>query len=513
MPDLFLSYNRDDSLAMGIIRDNLRKLGFNVWIDIEYLEPGTPQWKCAVEDAARKTDMMLVLCSPAAKQSKWVNIEITIAELARKTIIPIWVNGDDPLEAIPTSLLSGQRVDMRGRHPERGFSELVAWLARHFALDIPDYQFETSIGEIPVVQVINVTGHVEGDVITIGRDVEGDMNVAGGDIQQITSRKASPWAWIGGIGAALVIIGIIGLIAVLRGGSGTEPPASEEPVKTEVMVAVAETSEVTAAPTPFPTDEPARTPPTQTNQPTVEPTRSAFDLAERGVSNNREWEPYFQEFDGVKMALVPAGCFMMGSESGKGDEQPLHHICFNEPFWIDVYEVTNRQYGSASEDCLTWSSSDDQPRICTGWSDVVIHCESRGARLPTEAEWEYSARGPDGLVYPWRNEFIADNVVYDGNNPGGTASVGSKPGGVSWVGAYDLSGNVWEWVSDWYDSDYYDSSPVDNPQGPDNGTYRVLRGGSWLNSNDNVNATGRYWFNPTDWSYAFGFRCARSYQP
>ncbi len=243
-------------------------------------------------------------------------------------------------------------------------------------------------------------------------------------------------------------------------------------------------------------------------EPTETPT--SLPLGFEPVTRNADWEPIIQDFDGVEMALVPAGCFMMGSESGDSDEQPVHEVCFDEPFWIDVYEVTNAQFGSAASDCTEWSSDDNQPRICVNWYDAAAHCESREARLPTEAEWEYAARGPDGLVYPWGNEFVADNVVYDDNSGGETASGGSQPGGVSWVGAYDLSGNVWEWVADWYGA--YPSTAQVNPSGPGSGDYRVFRGGSWHRYGVNVRAANRYWILPgSSYSYRLGFRCARDY--
>ncbi len=240
----------------------------------------------------------------------------------------------------------------------------------------------------------------------------------------------------------------------------------------------------------------------------------AYQLAETGISRNADWTPYVEVINGVEMALVPAGCFQMGSNDGPSDEQPMHKVCFDAPFWIDVYEVTNRLYGGA--DCTQWSSDKDQPRICGTWDDAQAHCASRGARLPTEAEWEYAARGPDGLIYPWGNDFIPDNVVYQGNADGQTWAVGSKPGGISWVGAYDLSGNVWEWVNDWYNSGYY-GTLVDgavNPQGPSSsGDRRVLRGGSWDYDLDSVRAALRYWETPVISSNDYGFRCALSYQP
>jgi formylglycine-generating enzyme required for sulfatase activity len=226
------------------------------------------------------------------------------------------------------------------------------------------------------------------------------------------------------------------------------------------------------------------------------------------VAHNADWEPVIQDFDGVEMALVPAGCFMMGSND-YSDEQPIHEVCFDAPFWIDVYEVTNGQFGSAASDCTDWSSDENQPRICVDWYEAVAHCEARGARLPTEAEWEYAARGSDGLVYPWGNEFVPDNVAYYANSGGQTANVGSRPGGVSWVGAYDMSGNVWEWVADWYGA--YPGEAQVNPTGSGSGSSRVLRGGSWTLDALNLCGAYRERGNPDGAGVDVGFRCARDY--
>ena len=227
----------------------------------------------------------------------------------------------------------------------------------------------------------------------------------------------------------------------------------------------------------------------------------------------------------MEMALVPAGCFMMGSTdaqidyfvslgSGRSlfsDEQPAAEICFDVPFWIDRYEVTIGQFtrlgGQAARGSRT---GDDLPRERITWFEARDFCEQRGGRLPTEAEWEYAARGPDNLMYPWGNDFVADNVVYSGNSGNQTAAVGSRPGGVSWVGAQDLSGNVWEWVSTIY-QDYPYSATDGRENNSDTRDIRGLRGGSYYDMEYNLRTADRSGTYSDNQDYNYGFRCARSY--
>jgi formylglycine-generating enzyme required for sulfatase activity len=239
-----------------------------------------------------------------------------------------------------------------------------------------------------------------------------------------------------------------------------------------------------------------------------------------------------QFFDGVEMVKVPAGCFMMGSTAeeidavfqqceahrGSGnclrewfnEEQPRHRVCFSEPFWIDRTEVTNAQFAQFGGQAATASNrtNADRPRERIAWLEAQSFCERRGARLPTEAEWEYAARGPDGLTYPWGNTFVAANAVYEENARLQTAAVGSRPDGVSWVGALDMSGNVWEWVNDWHGT--YGTGAADNPAGPATGRYRVLRGGSWIDNPSFLRVANR-WLDPGSGSNIIGIRCARSF--
>src|SRR5690606_24025871 len=161
------------------------------------------------------------------------------------------------------------------------------------------------------------------------------------------------------------------------------------------------------------------------------------------------------------MMLVPAGCFMMGSTDEQlayalslggerdwySDEQPVEQTCFDEPFWIDRYEVSNQQFarfgGVAGRVSINQTAS--HPREYITWTEARNFCMKREAQMPTEAQWEYAARGPDAPVFPWGQTFEPERVTYKGASA--TANVGSRTGGASWVGALNMSGNVWEWVN------------------------------------------------------------------
>jgi len=222
------------------------------------------------------------------------------------------------------------------------------------------------------------------------------------------------------------------------------------------------------------------------------------------ITANADWEPSVRSFGGVEMVRVPPGCFTMGSDYGRRDETPPHRICFDEEFWIDRYEVSNAQYGDAGP-----FGGDQQPRTNLTWFDAVEYCERRNARLPTEAEWEYAARGPDNLVYPWGDEMDDTVLVFDKNSPGSVSAVGSRPEGASWVGAYDMSGNAWEWVSSIYEAYPYRPGDGREDMADDRGR-RVYRSGIHSYIDYGVSTSIRFWLRPNKRDWFIGFRCARS---
>ena len=221
------------------------------------------------------------------------------------------------------------------------------------------------------------------------------------------------------------------------------------------------------------------------------------------------------------MVLVPVGCFIIGSETGDRDEENGNEVCFDEPFWIDKTEVTQGDFVRLSGEKANANgfNGDNLPVENIAWFEARDFCEARGGRLPTEAEWEYVARGIQSLVYPWGNEFIADNVVYGaygGYLRNDTEPVGSRSGGMSWVGAYDMAGNVLEWVLTLYKPYPYpvnaDKTPNDSEWiAVENSTdVRPLRGGSWADGSCQLRSAYRDYNNPNViWRDSWGFRCVR----
>ena len=226
------------------------------------------------------------------------------------------------------------------------------------------------------------------------------------------------------------------------------------------------------------------------------------------------------------MVEIPAGEFLMGFDGTQAleDERPLHRVWL-DTFSIDQYEVTTAQYAAFLANTnrpapWQWTLVDlsqhgDRPVIGADWSDAAAYCRWRGKRLPTEAEWEKAARGTDGRLYPWGNQLPTKDFA---NFALGARfsysqmlmSVQSYEPGKSPYGLYQMAGNVYEWVQDWYAANYYETSPDRNPPGPDQGQFKVLRGGSWSDLPKYLLTYGRFKLPPETRNSYTGFRCAKS---
>lgn len=229
---------------------------------------------------------------------------------------------------------------------------------------------------------------------------------------------------------------------------------------------------------------------------------------------------------GVGQVWVPGGTFTMGADDSAAtpppwaanearSERPAHTVQLTRGYWIDTTEVTVASFtafkaaGGYNDESL-WSpegwkwrqaqgqkplpdpclqQAPDEPQVCVTWYEAEAYAHWRGGRLPTEAEWEFAARGPDSLVYPWGNDYDKTRANLDGGT--GPKPVGNFPKGKSWVGALDMSGNGMEWVADWWSSVYYGQSPAADPKGPPSGSIKVEKGGWWGPANDSGAYVGR----------------------
>jgi formylglycine-generating enzyme required for sulfatase activity len=242
----------------------------------------------------------------------------------------------------------------------------------------------------------------------------------------------------------------------------------------------------------------------------------------------------------IEWILVPAGEFEMGAEGppAEPDESPKHRV-YLDAFYIGKYEVTNANYAvfvkstghappvnpDPNPSYNLWRGTTlldgvaELPVINVSWEDASAYCKWVGGRLPTEAEWEKAARGTDGRMYPWGNDPVTgnranygiDNVTF-WEGPSTLAKKDQYDFGKSPYGVYELAGNVWEWVQDWYDPDYYKNSPAKNPTGPTSGQAKGLRGGSWQNEPAKLRSANRSRHPFTERRTYIGFRCAKDAQ-
>ncbi len=228
--------------------------------------------------------------------------------------------------------------------------------------------------------------------------------------------------------------------------------------------------------------------------------------------------------EGREMVEIPEGPFTMGYDKGDPVEGPAHSI-YLKAYYIDLKEVTQSEYDRYAnmtkrdkpivpvfEEDIAKLIDPDYPVVGVGWNDAFGYCRWAGKRLPTEAEWEKSARGEGRRLYPWGNEFDYTYVNIDGDEDGFKylAPVGFTESGRSPFGLYDAAGNVSEWVADSYDAQYYQKTPFRDPPGPEDSEFKVIRGSSWRDSKLNTRLTKRFSAKMWRTDATIGFRCAKN---
>ena len=448
MGHIFISYSHEDTTYAHALAENLQSLGFETWID-ERLDYGS-QWPQELQKQLDSCSAFILIMSPRSYESEWVQSELQRARRKLKPIFPLLLEGDEPW----LSVESTQYYDVRGNaYPDSEFySDLKKAMAPNSAAQVP----------------VDPGGSARTSLTKASSQRNRGMIVAGGILL-----------------LAFLVFAVLLMSSLIRNGrNSTAEPANG----------------VTAAP--------------------------------QLTKGDHE------------MVLVPAGEFTMGRKAADElahclekfhsecqlswfmDEEPIHQVQL-AAFYIDTYEVTNAQYRACENDgvCEPPQSStsntrqsyygnaefDAYPVIQVNWHQARTYCQWRGARLPTEAEWEKAARGSDGRTYPWGEE-LDETFANFHWNVSDTTPVGSYEIGKSPYGVYDMAGNVWEWVNSLLEP--YPYRAEDGRESLDADGLRVVRGGGWGQEGDNsVSVAYRFAYDPGSTNIDLGFRCAMDVNP
>jgi formylglycine-generating enzyme required for sulfatase activity len=459
MPHIFISYAKKDTrpIAERLFVSINSIEGFSAWMD-KSLE-AAESWALQIQEEIDKADLLIVLLSPdvnrrvtEAQRRSFVLNEIDYAQqlnkrilplMVRQTIMPVQIAGLEYIDFTQDEQVGWERL--YGRLQKLIPLPLIAEPSKHIAsLPIQESQSPVVAQKPPKRVPPNTEVKTRQGNVSLRHRISLLITLFG-----LVLLGGGYWAWTSGL---LLSLGFL---------------------------------------TPSPTPD----------------LYSAEELAQSfSGTTNGEWQPYIHTFpDGIEMALVPAGCIQMGNGVYEIDGG---RQCF-DAFWIDHTEVTQadfERWGGAKA-TTNFFLGGNRPVDSITWFEARDYCENtRAARLPTEAEWEYAARGPDALLFPWGNEWNSSNVVYDGQ----TYEVGSFPTGVSWVGTVDMSSNVAEWTSSLTKD--YPYNEADGREDRNNTTDpRVVRGGAWHDIVvADLSTTAIYPMSPEYARNFVGFRCVRN---
>jgi formylglycine-generating enzyme required for sulfatase activity len=492
MGHIFISYSHKDTEYAHKLAEILKRGGFEPWIDAR-LDYGS-QWPQEIQKQLDSCSAFIILMTPRAFDSEWVQSELNRAKRKNKPIFPLLLEGDEPW----LSVESTQFFDVRDK-------------------SLPTDEFYRDLWH--VIQPAN-----PGQTL---RAFPPNLQ-AQNKVKKLTNSNLM--LILAGIAGLICICLAVGSFLYLKQNSWAIP----SPSQTQVML---------SSPTvPVPTEKSQPNlritiPPIVVNELTKVKVVRPVVVTTAAPKPVKPFTPTatFTALPKVPMALIPAGEFKMGSNDGAPDEKPVHLVYLNA-FYIDKYEVSNFNYkacvdarvcapppNTSSYTRASYYGNPDYynyPVIYATWEMAKKYCEWRGARLPTEPEWEKAARGTQAYTYPWGNTFRGNYLNYcdkkcpfehaDSNFDDGytdTAPVDAYPQGVSPYGVFNMSGNVFEWTADWYNV-YPGGDPAASDQFGQNA--RVRRSGSWLDGQFHIRPTLRIGHGGmTNWLDLTGIRCAQ----
>jgi formylglycine-generating enzyme required for sulfatase activity len=526
---VFISYRRTDAFTALAVYENLKNEGYDVFIDYRSISSG--DFEQIITDNIRARAHFLLILTPTAldkcdEAGDWLRREIEVAIDEKRNIVPLFFRGfrfGDPslIDKLTGKLNNLSRYNGLNVH-EDYFDEAMQRLCTQYLSQPLDTYLhpvsnvarnvareEQMAADKALEQIGNIQDLVKGE--------SKRPKTESTSKQEVSSRFN--FRLLGGVLVGLLILGSL-LLSI-----------------SNIWLTSATQERTPTTPTDVPFKAQANvTEPEQTAEPLLAQT-SDVATPTLHVGSTMAGE------DGMTLLFIPAGEFLMGSKGNSYDERPMHTVYLDE-YFIDQTEVSNAMYAVCVEsgNCepprdntsLTrhaGSSSfyygntefDNYPVIYVSWNDAKAYCTFVNRRLPTEAEWEKAASWDDTKetkrIYPWGDSIDCSYAnFYGGDNKtlcvGDTSAVGSYVNGASFYGVLDMAGNVWEWVLDRYDSEYYGKSPDADPQGPRSGDYIVIRGGSFLIGMDNgIRSADREKLPPDNTSHNVGFRCAMDATP
>jgi formylglycine-generating enzyme required for sulfatase activity len=486
--DVFISYSSKDKMVADAVVANIEQEKIRCWIAPRDLTPGM-SWGEGISAAIQASKIMVVVLSKNANASKQVAREVERAVFHDVIIIPFRIDKTEPTGSIGYFLSSEHWLDAitppLQRHIDKLVDVIMIFLTRK----------NQPLSEPPA----------------LAKDKEEE-------------KKRKGFIEYRNIKLIFAVFLLVFSIGVLLYETIIPPVARQSPSPSEtdtpdpfVHAYPRMTENLTKQPTP--SSSPTEALPSFTNLDSVETPKPSQTVTQ----TNNIGSTFQNPKDGSEFVFVPEGSFLMGGMAfpfsgtidvdlhGNDDRSAMpDREIYLDAFWIQKYEVTVGQYWECVIDGLCQESTsnlhENYPINEIDWVDANTYCEWIGGRLPTEAEWEKAARGTDGRLFPWGNDLpdlASDGVIgFFEISP-----VGKFPEGASPYGVMDMAGNVWEWVADWFNPDYYSYMASENPTGPDSGEDKVIRGGSFNYPGYTLSSANRHFSSPDTKNEEIGFRC------